>query len=69
MSIPDPLSAAKTVFDVGQFLVKHGPRHTLDRVNQDLQEIMPILDDHKDFKPKSELDNLLTQYDEYVVIS
>jgi len=63
MSIPDPLAAAKTVIDVGQFIAKHGPRHTLKRANEDLRAIVPILDDHKDCKPTSELDNLLRQYD------
>lgn len=66
MSIPDPLSATKAVIDVGQFVVKHGPCHTLKRANKDLRELMPILDDHKEFKSKSDLEQLLSQYDKYV---
>jgi len=66
MSIPDPIAAVKTAINVGQFIVKRGPCHTLDRVNKDLRDIMPILDDHKDFKSKPELEDLLAQYDEYV---
>ncbi|OCH90193.1 hypothetical protein OBBRIDRAFT_835190 [Obba rivulosa] len=61
--ISDAVSIVKGIVSVGDYLAQQGPQHVLHRVNQDLERVMPLIEEYRDCKPKHEVDQLLRTYD------